>query len=350
MKKRIHWAVGFLGIAILAFVFGGAIAEIRARFFSPSGTSVIEAGVAPTEESAAEKTGNDQDGVDQSMSDPAPVSEQAQVPSTGQSEDSFSFAILGDTQRFDAANSAGGFQQAVRAINGKDVDFVMTVGDLLSSCDKGCAGKLVEWQKIIGLLAPKTYAVMGNHDRTGRSTADEAWQKVFEMPTNGPAGYSEMVYSFDFKNTHFVVLNSEKPKEHVINKTQRDWLESDLGANKKENILVFYHEPAYPVSSKIGESLDFEKKERDEFWNILTKYQVTAVFNGHEHIFSRRKIGNIYQFVVGNTDSFDHDLPKPGVAEYSFQGKSFAVVKVTGRDIFISLYSVEGKLTNEFGF
>ena len=51
---------------------------------------------------------------------------------------------------------------------------------------------------------------MGNHDRVGENKADSIYQKVFAMPTNGPSGYSELTYSFDFENSHFVVLSSDK--------------------------------------------------------------------------------------------------------------------------------------------
>src|SRR5665647_1636144 len=115
--------------------------------------------------------------------------------------------------------------------------------------------------------------MMGNHDRTGRSSSDSAWQNTFDLPTNGPDGYSELVYSFDFQNSHFIVLNSEKSKASTIDQVQRDWLEKDLSANKKGNTFVFFHEPAYPVSSKIDASLDAHPDERDALWNILVRYK-----------------------------------------------------------------------------
>ncbi len=105
------------------------------------------------------------------------------------------------------------------------------------------------------------------------------------------------------------------------------------------------------MSSKIGESLDAQAGQRNALWQILEKYNVTAVFNGHEHIVSRRKIGGIYQFVFGNTDSFNHDLPKSGVAEYASQIQgSFGLVKVSGQEITVEVYDPNGKLLNSFPF
>ncbi len=261
---------------------------------------------------------------------------------------SFSFAIIGDTQRFKVKNSHGGLQLAVKNILTSDVDFLISVGDVSSGCEDDCMNDLTMWKNILGSLMPKTYPLMGNHDRSGKSVADTAWQEAFDLPTNGPPGYSELVYSFDFQNSHFVILNTEKPKSSVVDQVQRDWLEEDLALNRKENTFIFFHRPAYPVSSKIDSSLDAHPDDRDALWNIFTRYGVTAVFNGHEHIHSRKKIGDIYQFVFGNTDSYNHDLPEPGITEYSYQGKTYGIVEIDGGETTVNLYSVEGRLINTF--
>ncbi|MCX6762895.1 MAG: metallophosphoesterase [Candidatus Moranbacteria bacterium] len=269
------------------------------------------------------------------------------------SENSFSFAVIGDTQRFTAGNSNGNFQKAAAKIKLADPSLVFAVGDLVSSCDgdSKCSAKYSDWKKVMGTLLPKTYATQGNHDRTGDDKTDNTWRDSFTFPTNGPSGFSEQVYSFDYKNSHFVVLDSDKPKEHLVNGEQRTWLEKDLTADNKENTFVFFHEPAYPTGAKISESLDKEPGERDALWQILEKHNVTAVFNGHEHIVSRRKIGSTYQFVFASTDSFDHTLPKPGFAEYSNQGQGrFGIARVDGKEITVETHDSNGATLNSFTF
>lgn len=300
---------------------------------------------------AEEKTEEIKKGISEVVPNPfaAPKTESA----TPNPDNSFTFAILGDTQRFSAGNPNGNFQKAMAQIAKLNPGLIVAEGDLVSSCDgdSKCAGKYADWKKIVGSFMSKTYAVQGNHDRTGDDKTDSVWRSSFDFPSNGPSGFSEQVYSLDFGNSHFVFLDSDKPKEHLVNGEQRSWLEKDLTANKKENTFVFFHEPAYPVSSKITESLDKEPSERNALWQILEKYNVTAVFNGHEHIVSRRKIGGIYQFVFANTDSFNHDLPKPGIAEYANQGQGrFGLVKVNGKEITVEVYDPNGKLLNTFTF
>jgi len=266
------------------------------------------------------------------------------------SSSGFSFAVIGDSQAFNASDSNDSLRKAVANIAKANVNVVLSVGDLISSCDGGdsCAKKYESWKQIMQPILGITKEVQGNHDRTGKENADKIWQTEFDLPTNGPAGYSELTYSFDYGNTHFVALDSEKPKESTIGQDQREWLENDLSANKKENTFVFYHEPAYPVSSKIDESLDVHKEDRDALWSIFKNHNVTAVFSGHEHIMSRKSIDGLYQFVIGNTDMSDHDAPKPGMAEYSYVGHHYAIVSVKGKEIIVKIYTVDGNLLNSF--
>lgn len=284
------------------------------------------------------------------------------IASSPASPNSFSFAILGDTQSFKAGNSSGNFQRAIASVKKLNPNMVFAVGDLVGSCANSskCEKDYSDWKNIIGSFMPKTYTIQGNHDRTGGSKADKVWQSEFSLPTNGPPGYSEITYSFNFKNSHFVVLASDNPAMHDIDSEQRSWLEKDLAANKQKNTFVFFHEPAFPVSSKIGESLDKHAAERNTLWQILDNYNVTAVFNGHEHIVSRRKIyssvfpgakNSIYQLVFGDTDSFDHALPAPGIAEYAHREQGcFGFVKVSGQEITVETHDAYGNLLDTFTF
>ncbi|HBB37442.1 MAG: Metallophosphoesterase [Candidatus Moranbacteria bacterium GW2011_GWC1_45_18] len=278
-------------------------------------------------------------------------------------ENKFVFAVLGDTQYFTAGNSRGNFQKTVAQINKINPDLVISVGDLIGNCKgkKEDAQDYADWKNALGALFTKTYAVQGNHDRVENvDKCDRFWTDIFNFPIDGPDGFAEFAYSLDIKNSHFVFLDTNKPDAHEINSIQRNWLEQDLAKNKKENTFVVFHEPAYPVSDKKGEGLDADPSERNSLWEIIDKYNVTGVFNGHEHIVSRRKIdskvssvakNSVYQFVFGNTDSFDHDLPSAGVAEYANQGQGrFGLVKVNGKETTVETHGPDGTLLNTFTF
>lgn len=268
------------------------------------------------------------------------------------------FAVLGDTQNFMRGND--NYQESVDSVSKiENISAVFVMGDLINNChnDATCQKYWDKWKTIANPILNKTYPVMGNHDRVN-ANADAQWQSNFDLPTNGPTGYAETVYSLDKENAHFVILNSNPG--HIINSIQRDWLEQDLNKNQeKEYIFVFFHAPAFPSSAHIGSALDKNAADRDALWNILDRYNVTAVFTGHEHLFSQRLIDStvfpgathpIYQFTVGNTAAKTHKAPKEGVAEYYYLGEHFAVIEAFDQKVKLDLYNPSGKKIYTFSF
>lgn len=276
-------------------------------------------------------------------------------------ETEFEFAIFGDTHY--KKSRAKNFKKAVSFVKDKDVDLIFTIGDNVSSCDgEDCKKRIREWGKIFGSLTSKLFCSIGNHDvDTDKKETYGYWQDYVNFPQNGPEGFEELTYSLDYGNAHFVVLVTNKPKDHKINDEQLKWLESDLKNNQKEHTFVFFHESAFPIKDKIDESLDVDEEQRDKLWSILDKNKVTAVFSGHEHLHSRRLIdkqvfsgaeNGVYQFVVGNTNYFDHDEPKnkkkvEGL-EFFHQEEVVLIVGVKNDKVVVKTYSVDGELVEEF--
>ena len=265
---------------------------------------------------------------------------------------SLAFAVIGDTKSFKAGDPSGNLEKAVASLSKKTFNFAFVMGDLISSCDGGnsCEKKYADWKSVMAPILSKTYEIQGNHDRTGGDAADTIWQKEFDLPTNGPSGFSELTYSFDFGNSHFVVLTSEKPKTNIVNDVQRNWLDQDLTANKKTNTFIFLHEPAFQMSQDKKDALDAKPEERDQFWNILKKHNVTAVFNGHLHMISRKQQDGINQFVIGDTDSTADDIPQKDLTDFGLTGHHYAMVSVNGNSIDVKIYSLDGNLENDYSF
>ena len=53
------------------------------------------------------------------------------------------------------------------------------------------------------------------------------------------------------------------------------WLQNDLAATNKPFIFVFVHEPPFPYSHHVGDSLDAHPTNRDAFWSLLESKKVT---------------------------------------------------------------------------
>ena len=79
-----------------------------------------------------------------------PIKESAKEVAPETVTNKFSFGILGDTQRTSFAETSG-FYKAVKILKEKNPEFLVAVGDLLSSCDgkSGCQGKMDSWKKVL---------------------------------------------------------------------------------------------------------------------------------------------------------------------------------------------------------
>jgi len=359
MKKYLLIAIAILaviGISVAGFLFLRAGKNSPAATTSPASQSSVSAPFS-FRGTLVEALNNLKDGIKnitappETAPPPSPFAENT-ASTIPQNTDSFSFAVFGDTKEFGANDPNGNLEKAVAHTKDQNLSAFFVMGDLVNSCDGGdkCVQKYNDWKSVMAPVLAKTYEVVGNHDRTGGDKADAVWQKEFNLPQNGPDGYKELVYSFDIGNSHFAVLNSEKPHTTIINSVQRDWLDNDLASTKKEHKFVFYHEPAFQAAQNSEDGLDANPDERDALWNIIKKHKVDAVFNGHAHIYARKKIGEVEQIVVGDTDSTNDDFVQPGLSDFGYKGKSYAIVTVSGKNINLKLFTVDGKQIESFDF
>ncbi|UCD30135.1 MAG: DNRLRE domain-containing protein, partial [Planctomycetota bacterium] len=156
------------------------------------------------------------------------------------------------------------------------------------------------------------YPVVGNHEE--ETASDMAWIRN-EVPTlpyvvnTGPPGSETTNYSFEYGDTHFVMINEyangtncDDCLDGNMVLEMRNWLDADLAANTKKWVFVAGHEPAYPQpdvdwgdSRHIGDSLDKYPSNRNAFWAQLDTYDVAAFFVGHTHRYSRYLQNDVWQ-------------------------------------------------------
>lgn len=217
-------------------------------------------------------------------------------------------------------------------------EFIIFPGDLVQT---GQADNLAHWQQIMKPITAAgiaIYPVPGNHEiKSGPAIGQDAFTAAFELPANGPAGYTELCYSFEVDDLVFIAgLDSSyfdnaqgQFLDNQITAPQRDWLSRRLAASRARYKFVFAHAPAYPTGAHLQTSLDAFPLDRDAFWQILDDADVTAYFCGHEHNYSRRLIDSgvdsrwfnpIHQLVVGSC------------------GAPLAAVQKTPCDYFMAVY------------
>jgi hypothetical protein len=124
----------------------------------------------------------------------------------------------------------------------------------------------------------------------------------------------QLSYSFDVKDSHFVVINTDPVGKDAHAPTA--WLAADLSAAQlrgQKHVFVFGHKPAYPYVYMTGATPSGLKAgtaagEAGDFWNLIELYKATY-FCGHEHIFDVSQPGALngnpaaWQVIVGSGGS-----------------------------------------------
>ncbi len=199
----------------------------------------------------------------------------------------FTFVVYGDSRSNHQAQ-----QEILRLVVEQSPRFALHTGDLVQN-----GKKQPLWDKYFndlcvytraGELIPIFYTI-GNHERHS-----PLYFSYFELPQNNPL-HTEEFYSFDYGMVHVIALSSEM--RFISGTAQYRWLEADLktAVAKSRWIFVFFHRPPYS-SGEHGSS----KKIRKAWHPLFKQYGVTAVFNGHDHIYERTKpIDGVTYFVAG---------------------------------------------------
>jgi len=254
-------------------------------------------------------------------------------------------------------------------------DFAMYAGDLTggyTSSVENFGMMLDTWKHLNDPVAHHMpiYEGFGNHeslhrfyvdargnrystDRMGDTSSEGEFAARFVNPDNGPQPeirngvegppYKGTVYSFDYGNSHFVMLNLDYwftvggpsrdvslawkllggNREGYLMANQLAWLDRDLAAARRRGVVHIFiagHEPVLPVGGHVGDAMWWRGLDdatlpsgdvltmRTKFLGIANRYRVTAMMFGHEHAYARLVIDStidkqltrpITQFVSG---------------------------------------------------
>ena len=114
------------------------------------------------------------------------------------------------------------------------------------------------------------------------------------MPENG--GDTERYYAFTYATARFLVLDSNAYSFALTDQTA--WLERELIAARQDppirHIFVVMHHPPFSISLH-GGAVDL----RERWTPLFEKYEVSAVFSGHDHVYERAEHNGLRYFVTG---------------------------------------------------
>jgi hypothetical protein len=152
------------------------------------------------------------------------------------------------------------------------------------------AGTEREYQRAVFDMYPQMLArvpvwpAIGNHDALG------PYDEFFTLPTQGEAGGlpsgTELYYSFDFANAHFVCLDSCVSSRQPGSPMLR-WLEEDLAATDKDWIIAYWHHPPYTRGTYDSDYEGEMYEIRQFILPILEANGVDLVLSGHSHVYER---------------------------------------------------------------
>jgi len=201
----------------------------------------------------------------------------------------FAFIVVGDTR-----SGMDAHRRVVERIAQEVPDFVLGTGDMV---DDGYHQE--QWQQFFDienrLLRDNVYfPAVGNHDRQGRGRTADSYRAFFSVPDNG--GDTERYYAFSYAAARILVLDSNEYSFALTDQTA--WLERELIAARQDarvrHIFVVMHHPPFSISLHGG-----NRDLRERWTPLFERYQVSAVFSGHDHAYERAEHNGLHYFVSG---------------------------------------------------
>lgn len=224
--------------------------------------------------------------------------------------------------------------------------FIVHNGDLTENTEDeqawndffATAGK---WMPSIPLMP-----VTGNHEQVDSEAS--RYLAHFNLPEQGAEGsLPGTVYSYDYGEAHFVVLNTESNIDE-----QTEWLREDLRHNAKRWTIVAIHRPVYGGN---------QYKKIGTWAKVFDEYNVDLVLQGHNHEYSRsdsikdEKIvgegeGTVYVTTNASGQKFNEKKQDQFYHEVHFQNykQMFAAITVTKSSLTYEAYDIEGLRLDRF--
>jgi len=243
-------------------------------------------------------------------------------------EGSFKFAVLGDfgtgtQQQYQLA------EQMAKLYSRFKYEIVILVGDNLYGSERpqDFKSKFETPYKPLLDAGVKFYASLGNHD-----SREQRYYKLFNME-------GKLYYTFNPKaDIRFFALESTYPVPEQI-----QWVESELKASSSAWKIAYFHHPLYSSGDRHGSDISL----REVLEPLFVKYNVSVVFNGHDHFYERIKpqkgityfvAGSGGQLRKGNIDR------SSGITAKGFDtDQVFMAVEIVGDQMYFNAISRTGQ-------
>ena len=270
--------------------------------------------------------------------------------------ENYSFLFMGDIQedidiQTEAVRWGALLQSAYNRNSG--MAFGIIGGDLVQS-----GTKLSDWNAILDNAAPVFSKIPlmptnGNHESNFPGGKPQSYLDVFALPENGPSGFEEEFYSFDYGTCHVTVLNSHVYSgEQGLGETDyavlKAWIKNDLAASKALWKFVVLHHPPYAVANDNVSAL-----VKSNWTPIFEEEGVDMVFMGHQHVYARSM--PLYQneynaekgivYVMGVSGSkFYSSANESNYEKVIYNTSNYQVIEIDGAHLYLKTCNAAGAL------
>jgi len=277
----------------------------------------------------------------------------------------FSFLLFGDSQSGDTIPNYVPWHNTITNAysNNKDAKFIINMGDMVEY------GQVyIHWNNWFdaakGVIENiPEMPVEGNHETysSNNKGKPESFISQFKLPQNGPETLKNQVYSYDYSNVHFVVIDSQFDEEKSVANfidIQKEWIEKDLASTQKEWKIVLFHKSIYYNSNNRANEL-----LKNAFTPLFDKYHVDLVFNAHDHSFSRTfpikndkyvskpSEGTVY-YITGRSGNKSYPQFTPKVWDAFFYNPKdqpcFELVTVNNNILNIKAFNLDNTLIDSY--
>jgi hypothetical protein len=262
----------------------------------------------------------------------------------------FSFLYLGDIQiGYDDWGNL--LRQAV--MKKPSLAFYVIPGDIVNR-----GNYRDEWDRLFNAARGTTerlplISAIGNHE-CPQGSMPRFYLDLLALPENGPKDIRpERAYSLEYGNAFFVVLDTNLHPED-----QRSWLEEQLANCKATWKFVVFHQPIYASVTRRD-----NHRVRDNWMDLLDKYHVDVVLQGHDHAYLRTfpmnagKVvdspdkGTIYTIAVSGSKFYEQKGPYDYAAVAFPDTPTYQIIDIETSpqdQLTYRAYDTQGTLRDEF--
>jgi len=270
--------------------------------------------------------------------------------------ETFKFAAVGDPQLtlysqdpssnwFSSDSSVAlGWKTTVEKITEANANFILSTGDQV---DVGSDEK--QYEKLFAPPALRSIPIapsVGNHDR------NQIFQYHFNLPNEqnfSAENYGNYFYLYN--NILFVALNSsawvtnvEEAMPYVEN-FDATLAAAKIKYNGKYKWLIVQHHKSTRSVAWHSREMDIQYYIDAGFEAIMEKHNVDFVLAGHDHVYARIKLGNIYYMTLSTASGIKYygaEEPLP-INTYAQQNRipEYSIFEVNSNGISVSVYEVD---------